>query len=94
MGTGPCEGPWGEGGGAGGVSRGVQTVGEATRVADGGGGVGPGVVVEASLRQTDSGHGAGGRESGQAGQAVPHVVQEPGVAWRHAGQEHSKQHIL
>ena len=48
-----------------------------------------GVVVEASLRQTDSGHGAGGRESGQAGQTVPHVVQDPGVAWRHAGQEPS-----
>ena len=76
-------------GGAGGVSRGFQTVGEATRVADGGGGVGPGVVVEASLRQTDSGHGAGGRESGQAGQTVPHVVQDPGVAWRHARQEPS-----
>ena len=67
-------------GGAGGVSRGFQTVDEATRVADGGGGIGHGVVVEASLRQTDSGHGAGGRESGQAGQAVPHVVQDPGVA--------------
>ena len=33
-------------------------------MADGGGGVGPGVVVEASLRQTDWGHGAGGREDG------------------------------
>ena len=52
-------------GGAGGVSRGFQTVGEATGVADGGEGVGPGVVLEASLRQTDSGHGAGGRENGQ-----------------------------
>ena len=79
----------GGGGGAGGVSRGFQAVDEATRVADGGGGVGPGFVVEASLRQTDSGHGAGGRESGQAGQTVPHVVQDPGVAWRHAGQEPS-----
>ena len=76
-------------GGAGGVSRGFQTVGEATRVPDGGGGIGHGVVVEASLRQTDSGHGAGSRESGQAGQAVPHVVQDPGVAWPHGGRKTS-----
>ena len=42
-GLGPVKGHGGRGG-AGGVSRGFQTVGEATRVADDGGGVGPGVL--------------------------------------------------
>ena len=59
----------------GGVWGGFRGVENAAGMADGGEGVCPRVVVEASLGQADTGDRAGGWESSQAGQAVPHVVQ-------------------